>query len=80
MTKKERRLIGKASVTAASSVAGGFRTGKRRRGNSLLRKQPVTVRTANLTRDDIARTLESAPDAQAHVNARGVVKRLDYRA
>jgi len=37
MTKKERRQIGR---TPAKLTNGGFRAGKRKRGNSLLRQSP----------------------------------------
>lgn len=40
MTKKERRQIGREEP---SYTNGGFRAGKRKRGNSLLRKAPVTT-------------------------------------
>lgn len=41
MTKKERRQIGR--TPAKLGVSGGFKAGKRKRGNSLLKKQAVTV-------------------------------------
>jgi len=45
MSKKERRQIGR---TPAKLTNGGFRAGKRRKGNSLLKKAPkqsTTVKT-----------------------------------
>lgn len=41
MTKKERRQIGR--TPAKIGVSGGFKAGKRKKGNSLLKRSPVTT-------------------------------------
>lgn len=52
MTKKEKRQIGR---TPANLTNGGFRAGKRKKGNSLLKKAPkssaVTIKYAMVDAD-----------------------------
>jgi hypothetical protein len=65
MTKKQRRQIGR---TPAKLTNGGFRAGKRRKGNSLLKqapKQSATVKTYYMQDE--------------HGNTLGTVKTLTYK-
>lgn len=62
MTKKQRRQIGRE---AAKATNGGFRAGKRKKGNSLLKQAPkMSARVITYTITD------------EHGNNRGTVKTI----
>ena len=76
--KQGKRKRGALEFPPGTGVSGGFRPGKRKRGNSLLKVSPRESASANTTASDIATALEIAPNALAHLNGRGVVKLLTY--
>ncbi len=79
--KQNRRKQRKQTATyiaEACAVSGGFRAGKRRRGNSLLRQEPRANATAHLTRSDLTSILSHSPDAVAHVSKSGIVRVVTY--
>jgi len=78
--KNRRKQRAQAAIPAKTvcSVNGGFRAGKRKRGNSLLRKTPREQAVAHLTRNDLHAILEENPQAQAHVSKSGIVQVVTY--
>lgn len=79
--KKNRRKQRKQAAVPTSSactVSGGFRAGKRKRGNSLLKQAPREQAQAHLTRNDLTAILDHSPLADAHVSKSGIVRMVSY--
>lgn len=79
--RRNRRKQRKQAAIPASSpctVSGGFRAGKRKRGNSLLKQAPREQAVAHLTRDDLTVILADNPQAQAYVSKSGIVRLVTY--
>lgn len=77
--KQGKRKPRATSFPPNSGVSGGFRAGKRKRGNSLLKVLPRETAATNTVADDIRQVLALDPQAQAHMNASGTVKLLTYQ-
>jgi len=75
---KKRRQRGTSTMRGVA-VAGGFKAGKRRKGNSLLKRSPVTVlRVGDIRREAILSAIEKDSQAVAYLGANDGVRMLEY--